>query len=135
MPESALAAQTLAQLPGVGGITPFIIIGSLAALLMTWQLLTGYRVIKVKFKVHRYTGVAAFVLVLAACGGDSGTTSPTPGQETPEQADGFTMVTSDDGKLTLSIPPGAIDEDVEIGITTVPLEGLPAELQVVRGAG
>ncbi|MCH8920678.1 MAG: hypothetical protein IIA23_08255 [Chloroflexi bacterium] len=75
--------------------------------------------------------LAALALVLSACGDGGGgvlLASPIPRPE------GRT-VTSDDGKLTLEIPPGALDEDVAITITAVPLEELPEELQVVRGAG
>ena len=69
------------------------------------------------------------LVVLAACGGDgAGPASPTPTEESR-------TVTSDDGKLTLEIPPEALDEDVQITITSVPLEELPQALQEVRGAG
>jgi len=69
------------------------------------------------------------LVVLAACGGDgAGPASPTPTEESRS-------VTSDDGKLTLEIPPGALDEDVPITITSVPLEELPQALQEVQGAG
>ena len=62
------------------------------------------------------------LVLLAACGGDdAGPTSRT--------------VTSDDGKLTVEIPPEALDEDVPITITAVPVEDLPEDLQVVQGAG
>lgn len=83
---------------------------------------------------QRVVAYSTFVLVglltlLAACGGDgAGPGSPTPTEE------GRT-VTSDDGKLTLEVPPGALDEDVPITITSVPLEELPQALQEVRGAG
>jgi hypothetical protein len=70
-----------------------------------------------------FLGLASVSLVvLAACGDDdAGPASLT--------------ITSDDGKLTLEIPPEALDEDVEITITAVPLEDLPEDLQVVQGAG
>ena len=64
----------------------------------------------------------AVSLTLAACGDGDG----------PETI----VITSDDGKLTIEIPPDALDdEDLVMSITTVPLEELPEELQVVRGAG
>ena len=83
--------------------------------------------------------LATFALILSACrGGDGGsaeTPIPTEGATlTPVQDEGST-VTSDDGKLTLEIPPGALAEEIAISITTVPLEELPEELQVLRGAG
>ena len=82
---------------------------------------------------------SAFVslVVLAACGGNgAGPTSPTPseGDATAIEEESRT-VTSDDGKLTLKIPPEAVDEDVPITITSVPLEELPQALQEVQGAG
>lgn len=68
--------------------------------------------------------LVAVSLTLAACGDGDG--------DAPET----NVITSDDGKLTVEIPPDALDdEDVVISITTVPLEELPEELQVVRGAG
>ena len=69
------------------------------------------------------------LIVLAACGDDDDSSSPTPVE------DGSITITSDDGKLTLEIPPGAMDDDVPITITSVPLTDLPEELQVVQGAG
>ena len=70
------------------------------------------------------------VVLAAACGGDDGPDAP-PATPTPN----FTSVTSDDGKLTLQIPLGAIGDDVEISITMVPLAELPEPLKNVRGAG
>ena len=75
--------------------------------------------------------LAGALILLPACGGGDGgsAVSPTPTEESR-------TVTSDDGKLTLKIPPGALGEDdVEITITSVPLEELPEELQEVQGAG
>ena len=70
-----------------------------------------------------FLGLALVPLVLlAACGDDDAD---------PESL----TITSDDGKLTLEIPPEAVDEDVEITVTAVPLEDLPDDLQVVQGAG
>ena len=85
-----------------------------------------------------FAGVA---LILSACrsGGGDGVESPTPAEgatATPvEVEDEGRTVTSDDGKLTLEIPPGALDQEIAISITAVPLEELPEELQVLRGAG
>jgi hypothetical protein len=84
--------------------------------------------------------LVAFALILSACrgGGDGGgAETPTPAEgatATPVEDEGRT-VTSDDGKLTLDIPPGALDEEIAISITAVPLEELPEELQALRGAG
>ena len=72
----------------------------------------------------RALALVAVSLALAGCGDGDG-----DGPET-------IVITSDDGKLTIEIPPDALDdEDVVISITAVPLEELPEELQVVRGAG
>jgi hypothetical protein len=71
----------------------------------------------------------AAALVLSACnGGGDGAASPTPMEETR-------FVISDDGRLTLEIPPGAASQDVQINITSVPLDDLPEELRVLQGAG
>ena len=82
--------------------------------------------------------VAAFALVLSSCDGDGGgaeTPTPTEGAKaTPVEEEGRT-VTSDDGKLALVIPPGALGQEIEITITSVPLEELPQELRVLQGAG
>ena len=68
--------------------------------------------------------LVAVSLTLAACGDGDG--------DTPETI----VITSDDGKLTIEIAPDALDdEDIVMSITAVPLEELPEELQVVRGAG
>ena len=45
------------------------------------------------------------------------------------------VVTSDDGKLALDIPAGALDEEVEITMTAVPVDDLPEELREVSGPG
>ena len=77
--------------------------------------------------------VAALALLLSACGGggdgDGGAVAPA------SPTSGARTVISDDNKLTLEIPPRALDEDVPITITAVPLEELPQALQEVRGAG
>jgi hypothetical protein len=83
--------------------------------------------------------LAVSALVLSSCDGDDdvgGAESPTPAvgaTATPAEKD--RTVTSDDGNLTLEIPPGAVAEETDITITAVPLDELPDELQVVRGAG
>lgn len=64
-------------------------------------------------------------LALVACGG---------GGATRIVADEGGIVTSDDGKLTLEIPPGALDEDVDITITAIPLDELAEELEGLRVA-
>jgi len=71
----------------------------------------------------------ALLAVVAACGDDDDSSSLTPVD------DGSITITSDDGKLTLVIPPEAMDDDVPITITSVPLAELPEDLQVVQGAG
>ena len=43
--------------------------------------------------------------------------------------------TSDDGKLRLDLPAGALDEQVEITITAVSVDDLPAELREAGGPG
>jgi hypothetical protein len=84
---------------------------------------------------------AALAVALSACrsGGGGGVESPTPtegAEATPvEVKEEPRTVASDDGKLTLEIPPGALDQEIVISITAVPLEELPEELQVLRGAG
>ncbi len=77
------------------------------------------------------------LVVLAACGGNgAGPTSPTPSEgDATAIGEESRTVTSDDGKLTLKIPPEALGEDVPITITSVPLEELPQALQEVQGAG
>lgn len=84
--------------------------------------------------IHRLlflSAVAVFGVALSACDGDGDggvdiVPTPTPGVVT---------ITSDDGKLTLEIPRGAVDEGTEISVTSVPLEQLPEALQVLRGVG
>ena len=75
-------------------------------------------------------GVLLFVT--AACGGDSGPDAPPTAAATPTPD--VRIVTSDDGKLTLAIPLGAVSDDQEITITAVPLAELPDPLPNVRGA-
>jgi hypothetical protein len=70
-----------------------------------------------------------------ACGGgdDEPEATATPAASATPEA---TIVTSDDGKLSLSIPSGAMPEGTEVTITAVPQESLPAELsQLVGSAG
>jgi hypothetical protein len=66
----------------------------------------------------------AVTLVLVACksGGDR-----------DDGADVFT-ITSDDGKLTLEIPRGLLDDETEVTITSVPQDELPEELAGLQGA-
>jgi len=69
-------------------------------------------------------------IALGACkdGSNGGDGSPTP--EPPEPR----VITSDDGLLTLTIPPGA-EDDVEIAVTAIPEAELPAALSELAGAG
>ena len=76
--------------------------------------------------------VAITAVVLSACTGDGGGDEPT---STLTPVPDARTVTSDDGKLTLEIPPGAVADEVEITIKAVSIEVLPRELQGVRGAG
>lgn len=75
--------------------------------------------------------VALAFLALAACNGDGARGPGTPVTKQPLPR----TVVSDDGKLTIVIPPGLVDEDVEITASAVPLEQLPVELRQLRGAG
>ncbi|MCH8993871.1 MAG: hypothetical protein IH959_02760 [Chloroflexi bacterium] len=45
------------------------------------------------------------------------------------------VATSDDGKLTLDIPPGALDEEVELTISAVSVDELPEALREASGTG
>ena len=77
--------------------------------------------------------IAVVLFVSCGGGGDSGeesTATPAP-SPTPN----VTVLTSDDGKLTLAIPNGAVPGSTVISITAVPLQQLPIELQQLRGAG
>jgi hypothetical protein len=73
------------------------------------------------------------MLVALACGGDGGASDATATPAATATPEG-TIVTSDDGKLTLSIPNGAMPEGTEVTATSVPLAQLPLELQQLRGA-
>jgi len=84
----------------------------------------------VRFAARASLAAAFIALALAACdGGGRGPGTPVSKQPLPR------AVLSDDGKLTLVIPPGAVDDDVEVTATAVPLEELPVELRQLRGAG
>ncbi len=91
-------------------------------------------------KLPLLLAVAALALVLSACSSDGdsgGAESPTSNEgmgDTPVAQEGRT-VASDDGRLTVEIPPGVVDEEAEITIATVPLDELPEELRVLQGAG
>lgn len=81
-------------------------------------------------RIRNLLPVFAFVavaLALITCGGSGGVA-------TSIVADEGGIVTSDDGKLTLEIPPGALDEDVDISITAIPLDELAEELEGLRVA-
>lgn len=75
---------------------------------------------------------AFLALALAACNGDGEKARPVL-QQSPEPE--VRTVTSDDGKLTLEIPFGAVGDDVQITATAVPQAELPDELARLRGAG
>ena len=60
------------------------------------------------------------LVVLAACGGNGGGVI---------SAENGGTATSDDGKLTLEIPPGALGEDTEITVTAIPVDELPEALR------
>ncbi|MCH7662395.1 MAG: hypothetical protein IH859_00825 [Chloroflexi bacterium] len=73
-----------------------------------------------------------FLLIIlalaAACGGGA----PFDGVLVSAQTGG--TVTSDDGSLSLEIPPGAISEDTTISITLTALDDLPDDLRDAPGA-
>ncbi len=69
----------------------------------------------------------AFASVAVSCGGGEG------GTVTVGVAGG--VATSDDGKLTLDIPAGALGEEAEITITAVSVGELPEELREASGPG
>ena len=70
-------------------------------------------------------------VALVACkdGGSGDGGSPTPAPPEPR------VLTSDDGLLTLTIPPGAVEDDLEIAVTAIPEGELPAALSELAGAG
>ena len=81
--------------------------------------------------------VAITAVVLGACSGDGGggdepTSTPAP---TSTPVPDVRTITSDDGKLTLEFPPGAVDDKVEITITAVPQAELPEAFLGLRGVG
>lgn len=55
---AAIASTPLGPLP------LFVWLGAAVELLLLWQLATGLRLIKVKFKVHKATGITAVAFVL-----------------------------------------------------------------------
>jgi hypothetical protein len=77
--------------------------------------------------------LAAALLLLAAsaCDGGDGGGDGTPVSKEPLPR----TIVSDDGKLTLVIPAGLVEDDLDITATAVPLEQLPVELRQLRGAG
>jgi uncharacterized membrane protein len=46
----------------IGGVSIILILGIVNFFLLLFQLATGFRWIKVKFGVHRKTGLALFIL-------------------------------------------------------------------------
>jgi len=49
----------------IGGISIILILGICNLLLVLFQLLSGLRIIKVKPKVHKKTGIALLIFALA----------------------------------------------------------------------
>lgn len=77
-------------------------------------------------RVSALIGVLA--LLASACGdsaGDGITTATSAAEGTPVSAADGGTVTSDDGRLTLDIPPGAVTEDVEVSISALPPGEVP----------
>jgi hypothetical protein len=86
----------------------------------------------VRYAARASLAAALVALALAAACNNGGGSGPgTPVSREPIAR----AVVSDDGKLTLVIPPGAVDDGTEITATAVPLEQLPVELRQLRGAG
>ena len=48
----------------IGGVSPILFLGIINLLLLSFQLSTGLRWVKVPFGVHRKTGIALFVSAL-----------------------------------------------------------------------
>ena len=48
----------------IGGVSPILLLGIVNLLLLSFQLSTGLRWVKVPFGVHRKTGIALFVSAL-----------------------------------------------------------------------
>ena len=72
--------------------------------------------------------IIAFAWFAVSCGGGG------DGDKVVVGAEGG-VVTSDDSKLTLDIPAGALDEEVGITITTVSVDDLPEALREASGSG
>ena len=71
--------------------------------------------------------IVSLACILTGCSGDGSSNAVLiSGQE------GGTL-TSDDGKLTITIPSEALDEDTEISVASVPIEDLPQELLDLAG--
>ena len=71
--------------------------------------------------------IVAFAALAVSCGGGSS-------GKTVIGVEGG-VATSDDGKLTLDIPPGALDEEIELTISAVSVDELPEALREVSGTG
>lgn len=80
-------------------------------------------------------GIVFAVILFVSCGGggDGGEDATATPQPSPTPS--VTVITSDDGKLSIAIPNGAVPAGTIISITAVPLEQLPIELQQLKGAG
>ena len=48
----------------IGGVSVILILGLVNLGLLVFQLLTGLRILKVRFGVHKKTGIILFVLAL-----------------------------------------------------------------------
>ncbi len=48
----------------IGGVSIILILGIVNMVLIIFQLLSGYRIIKVSFTVHRKTGVTLLITAL-----------------------------------------------------------------------
>lgn len=76
--------------------------------------------------------------LLAACGGGGGGGGGGPkATDTPEASPtpAGTTVASDDGKLSLFVPEGAMPEGTDVSIISVPHDQLPVELSQLVGSG
>lgn len=72
--------------------------------------------------------------LLASCGGGGSDDGGTPTPAASPTPEGRTF-TSDDGRLSLFVPNGAVPDGTEISLTSMPHDQLPAELQELAGSG
>ncbi|MBW8012943.1 MAG: hypothetical protein FVQ83_17130 [Chloroflexi bacterium] len=71
--------------------------------------------------------IVSLACILTGCSGDGSSNAVLISAQ-----EGGTL-TSDDGKLTITIPSGALDEDTEISVALIPVEDLPQELLELAG--